>query len=75
VANAKRVLPAGLLAALEAANASEEASSRRLDQLEQRSFLTHLLRLRQACCHPQVHIPKPILIPLSFKIVTIQRSS
>lgn len=56
VAKARAVLPAGLLAALDAGNASEEAS-RRLDQLEQRSFLSHLLRLRQACCHPQVPYP------------------
>jgi hypothetical protein len=51
--NARAVLPAALLAALAAGEASEEAG-RKLDQREEARLLPPLLRLRQACCHPQV---------------------
>jgi hypothetical protein len=47
------VLPAELLAALEAGRAGDEAF-RRLTRAEEKSLLGNLLRLRQACCHPQV---------------------
>ena len=52
-ANARHVLPAGLLAALAAGGDSPEAG-RRLSHSEEKSLLPPLLRLRQACCHPQV---------------------
>ncbi|EIE26712.1 hypothetical protein COCSUDRAFT_59229 [Coccomyxa subellipsoidea C-169] len=50
---ARAVLPAELLAALEAGRAGDEAF-RRLTRAEEKSLLGNLLRLRQACCHPQV---------------------
>ncbi len=47
------MLPTELLTALEAGRAGDEAF-RRLTQAEEKSLLKSLLRLRQACCHPQV---------------------
>ncbi len=55
---ARAVLPAELLAALEAGRAGDEAF-RRLTRAEEKSLLGNLLRLRQACCHPQVPTPDP----------------
>ncbi|CAL8467045.1 g6581 [Coccomyxa elongata] len=52
-AKARAVLPTELLTALEAGRAGDEAF-RRLTQAEEKSLLKSLLRLRQACCHPQV---------------------
>lgn len=33
----------------------QEAAARRLTPREEKRLLLPLLRLRQACCHPQVH--------------------
>ena len=57
-AKARAVLPTELLTALEAGRAGDEAF-RRLTRAEEKSLLGSLLRLRQACCHPQVSPLRP----------------
>lgn len=54
-ARAQRMLPASLLAGVAAGTAGEE-SYRHLTYKEEKVLLQPILRLRQACCHPQVSI-------------------
>ncbi len=52
-----RMIPKELQKALAAGEDTPEGA-RRLTKKEEKSILHPLLRLRQACCHPQVH-PAP----------------
>lgn len=55
IAKARQALsPALLLAAIEADEKYEKFEDRPLTRREEKALLNPLLRLRQACCHPQV---------------------
>ena len=53
MSDARSLLPAHALAA-SAAGEAARLSDRRLTRREEAKLLAPLLRLRQACCHPQV---------------------
>ena len=54
VSRASAVLPSQALAQAQGQGAVQEDAQRRLLPREEKRLLLPLLRLRQACCHPQV---------------------